>query len=288
MISDPFISATALAALFLILFAAERVVPMRKASCPLIRRLIVNIGISILAVGAAAAVVQPAAKAALGIAADREWGILHWIPLPDAAEFLVGFLLMDLTFYYWHLANHRIPWLWRFHNVHHIDPDLDVSTAFRFHCVEVVFSSGFRVIQIVLIGVSPFTFIAYELAFQMGTLFHHSNVRLPVWFERYLNYVLVTPRMHGIHHSEIRQEANSNFSVVFSGWDRLHQTLRLNVPQGAIAIGTPAYQSPGDNRFWRALVMPFRRQRQYWRRLDGLTREKSEGFVAAPPGRLCE
>ncbi|MGH7998479.1 MAG: sterol desaturase family protein, partial [Brasilonema sp.] len=188
--------------------------------------------------------------------------------LKEATQGVIAFLLMDLTFYYWHRANHRFPFLWRFHNVHHIDPDLDVSTGFRFHFVEIVLSAGFRVLQVALIGVSVETYIIYELVFQVNTLFHHSNVRLPLGVERLLNMILVTPRMHSIHHSQVHDETNSNFSVVFSWWDRLHQTLQLNVFQPDIDIGVPAYSSFEDNKLQHILIMPFQKQRDYWHRRD--------------------
>ena len=183
---------------------------------------------------------------------------------------------MDLTFYWWHVANHRIPFLWRFHNVHHIDPDLDVSTAFRFHFGEVAMSVGLRVGQVLLFGVSPLTFATYEVVFEMNTLFHHSNVRLPVAVERVLNKVLVTPRMHGVHHSAVREEDNSNFSVVFSWWDRIHRTLRLNIAQSRIVIGIPGYLDPTENRIERVLVLPFVRQNDYWRTAAGKLVVRSE------------
>ena len=176
---------------------------------------------------------------------------------------------MDLLFYWWHVANHRIPFLWRFHNVHHIDPDLDVSTAFRFHFGEIGMSAGFRALQIGVIGLSAPMFAAYELVFQANTLFHHSNVRLPIGVERWLALVLVTPRMHGIHHSQARDETNSNYSVVFSWWDRLHRTIGLNVPQADIVVGVPAYSGPDDNTISNTLLLPFRRQRDYWLLPDG-------------------
>jgi sterol desaturase/sphingolipid hydroxylase (fatty acid hydroxylase superfamily) len=98
-------------------------------------------------------------------------------------------------------------------------------------------------------------------------------VRLPVRVERWLNLILVTPRMHGIHHSEIRCENNSNFSVVFSWWDMLHRTLRLNVPQSQIVIGIPGYAEIADSKLGEALLIPFKRQRVYWRRADGTIAE---------------
>jgi sterol desaturase/sphingolipid hydroxylase (fatty acid hydroxylase superfamily) len=89
-------------------------------------------------------------------------------------------------------------------------------------------------------------------------------MRLPLRVERLLNQVLVTPRMHGIHHSVVQNETNSNYAVVFSWWDRLHRSLRLDVPQGAIVIGIPAYHTPADNTLWNVLLLPFRHQRDYW------------------------
>ena len=181
--------------------------------------------------------------------------------LPAAVQCGLAFLLMDLTFYYWHLANHKLAVLWRFHTVHHLDPDLDVSTALRFHPGEVLLSAGFRVLQVSLLGVSPLTCMLYEGVFQASTLFHHSNVRLPLRAERLLNLVLVTPRMHGIHHSVVAEETNANYATVFSWWDRLHRSMRLDVPQATLVIGVPAYHEPRDNAWWPVLTLPFRPQR---------------------------
>lgn len=271
-----------------LLFLLERRIPLRRAGQVLVRRLFINLCVSALAFGAALAVVQPAASWALRGASQRPFGLIHLLGLQPAGEFALAFLLMDLMFYYWHLANHRVRFLWRFHNVHHIDPDLDVSTAFRFHFGEIGLSAGFRVVQITLIGVSAWTYAIYELVFQANTLFHHSNVRLPIGVERLLNRVLVTPRMHGIHHSQVQGETNSNYSVVFPWWDRLHRTLGLNIPQSRIVIGIPGYSAPGDNRLWNALLLPFRRQRDYWRRPDGTTVERDPVVVRGDPTHLAE
>jgi sterol desaturase/sphingolipid hydroxylase (fatty acid hydroxylase superfamily) len=270
------------------LFALERFVPLRRVGRPLVGRLLVNLGISAFAFGAAMLLVRPAAQAAIGWSAQRPFGLIHLAEMPWAVQFIAAFLLMDLTFYWWHVANHRIPFLWRFHNVHHIDPDLDVSTAFRFHFGEVALSTVFRAIQVGAIGISAPTFAIYELVFQANTLFHHSNVRLPIAIERLLNLVLVTPRMHGIHHSQVREETNSNYSVVYSWWDRLHRSARLNVPQSAICVGVPAYVDPQDNSFRSALTLPFRRQRDYWCGADGATVRRDPGVVGDKGAGLAE
>ena len=276
-----------LGGLFVLLFIGERLIPLRQARAGLARRLLVNLSISALAIATAAALVQPAGAGALDFVSDRRFGLLNWIELPPAIGGIAAFLLLDLTFYYWHLANHKVLFLWRLHNVHHIDPDLDVSTAFRFHFGEVALSAGFRVAQIMVIGVSSLTFALYELVFQANTLFHHSNVRLPLGLERVLNGILVTPRMHGIHHSELRRENNSNYSVVFSWWDRLHRTLRLNVPQSQVVIGIPGYAEPHDNEVGRALAMPFAAQRDYWRKPDGTLAERREPEAEARPSEIA-
>jgi sterol desaturase/sphingolipid hydroxylase (fatty acid hydroxylase superfamily) len=256
-------------AFFVLLFVVERFFPLRKATRSLLARLFVNLAISLFAFVAAVCFLQPAVVSAFRWSAEKPFGLVHLVALPKPFLFVLSFLLMDLTFYYWHLANHRVPFLWRFHNVHHIDPDLDVSTAFRFHFGEIAFSAGFSLLQVSLIGPSAWAFAVYQLVFQAEVLFHHSNIRLPIGAERVLNKVLVTPRMHGIHHSQVRRENNSNFGTVFPWWDRVHRTLGVNIPQDEVIIGIPGYSLHEDNRFWNALLMPFRKQRDYWRRPDG-------------------
>lgn len=262
-------TALILAAAYGMFLVLERVFPLRRSTRPLLERLRINLTISALAIAAAAALVQPVAKLMLRWTDGQHFGLLQLMPLPAAVQFVLAFLLLDLSFYYWHRANHRFALLWRFHNVHHIDPDLDVSTGFRFHAGEVALSTGFRVVQLGLLGAPAWAFASYELVFQLVTLFEHSNLRLPLTLERRLNRVLVTPRMHGIHHSQVRRETDSNYSVVLPWWDWLHRTLRLNVPQAQIRIGVPAYSATSDNAVGRALALPLRRQRDYWRLPDG-------------------
>ncbi|MBI4625023.1 MAG: sterol desaturase family protein [Verrucomicrobia bacterium] len=271
--------------LLIVLFVLERRFPLRHSRAALLARLFVNGCVSLLAFVVAALVVRPAALHALDWAAERPFGLVHLLRLPAWAQFVFGFLLLDLFFYYWHRLNHQVPLLWRFHNVHHIDPALDVSTGFRFHFGEVFFSALFRVVQVSAIGMSFATFAAYELVFQANTLFHHSNLRLPLRLERWLNKAIVTPRMHGIHHSQVRHETNSNYGVVFPWWDRIHRTLGLNVPQSTIEIGIAGYSLPADNTLWSTVALPFSRQRDYWRKPDGSIPERRD---PGPPNRRHE
>ncbi len=278
--------AVAPAAVALLLFLAERRWPLRRPRAALLARLGVNVLVAALALAVAATVVRPLVLRVLGLAAEAPFGLLGWLTLPPLAEAVLAFLLLDLSFYWWHRVNHRVAFLWRFHNVHHFDPDLDLSTALRFHFVEIAFSAAFRVAQVVLLGLPVAVYWSYELCFQANTLFHHSNVRLPIGLERALNKVVVTPRMHGIHHSQVEREAMSNYGVLLPWWDRLHRTLRLNVPQRMIEIGVPGYALAEDNRPRTVFVAPFERQRDYWRRTDGTVVEREE--PGGPLTKLAE
>jgi len=247
---------------FAAIFILERRYPLRKKIRPL-KHLVINglfTGILLLV---AYLLVRPSIEGSFALVEEMSFGLISWLSLPGWAEAILAFCLLDLSFYYWHRVNHKITLLWRFHNIHHVDPELDVSTAFRFHFGEVAFSSGFRFLQIILIGPSLTVFLAYEAIFQIGTFFHHSNIRLPQKFESYLNMLIVTPRMHAIHHSQKKDETNSNFSVVFRIWDTLHRTLRLDTPAAQIRIGVPAYPEK-DNKLGSLILLPFRSQRSYW------------------------
>jgi sterol desaturase/sphingolipid hydroxylase (fatty acid hydroxylase superfamily) len=182
--------------------------------------------------------------------------------------FMIGFVLMDWAYYWWHYAMHAVPLLWRFHNVHHTDLDLDVTTAARFHFGEIIASVPFRVIVVVLFGIAPVTLLVFEILFESASLFHHSNWRLPLALERRLNRVIVTPRMHGIHHSIVRCETDSNWGTIFSWWDRLHRTLRVDLRQDELEIGVAPYRDERELTLTHLWAMPFRAQRE-WRLPDG-------------------
>jgi len=212
-----------LAGFFLLLLLLEALFPLRHRKWALVRRLIVNLCVSALAFTAAAWIVRPVGLSLAAWMSAKSFGLLHIVPLPAVVQFGLAFLLMDLTFYYWHLANHMLPVLWRFHNVHHIDPDLDVSTALRFHVGEVLLSAGFRALQVSLIGLPPLTYMIYERVFQASTLFQHSNIRLPLQVERLLNTVLVTPAC--------------TVSIILSSQGRPTRTTRSFSPGGTGSTG---------------------------------------------------
>jgi sterol desaturase/sphingolipid hydroxylase (fatty acid hydroxylase superfamily) len=219
-----------------------------------------------------------------GRVAEHRLGLLHVVPLPAVLGGVVGLLLLDYTTWVWHRLNHRVPVLWRFHSMHHTDLDLDATTSFRFHVGELLLSIVYRSTQVTVIGAGPWLVLIYEIVLDASTVFHHSNWRLPIAAERRLVVMVVTPRMHGIHHSIVERETNSNWSSILTWWDRLHGTLRLDVPQAAIVIGIPAYQRAEELTFGRLLAMPFRRQRASWRLPDGTRPDRA---ALSDPTRLA-
>ena len=229
---------------------------------------------------AEAPVVAPLAK----LVERRKLGLLKLVRLPAWLETTLAVVLLDYTLYVWHVLTHRVPLLWRFHVMHHADLELDASTALRFHFGELVLSVPWRAAQILFIGVSPFSLSIWQTLLLLSIMFHHSNVRLPIEVERRLNRLVVTPRMHGIHHSLIKEETNSNWSSGLTIWDWLHDTLRLNVPQSEITIGVPAYRDADELTLGQVLVMPFATQRPTWQLPDG--REPVRGSLAESPERL--
>jgi sterol desaturase/sphingolipid hydroxylase (fatty acid hydroxylase superfamily) len=277
-----------LVAVFMLLLTLEAVCPLRRRTRVRSQRLPVNFALTAGVMATGLWVVRPVALAASFWAVDRNFGILGLVKIPDPVAILLGLVLMDLTFYWWHRANHRFFLLWRFHGVHHLDPDLDVTTATRFHFGEVLYSTGFRVLQVGLLGVDAFTFLLYEAIYQVTNMFQHANLHLPLLLERALNKILVTPRMHGIHHSVVSDEVGSNFSVIFRWWDALHRTLKLDVPQQDIVIGVAGYLSPEHNRLWRLVVLPFRFSKNYWHWPDGSEPKRRPSATPGSPGIIVE
>jgi sterol desaturase/sphingolipid hydroxylase (fatty acid hydroxylase superfamily) len=248
---------------FAALTLAERARPLRGRVAPdTLRRLARNLVLA----GLSAAAVQIAERPLIGPLARaverRRWGLLPCLGLPGWAETAAAVLLMDYTLYLWHVMTHRVPLLWRFHQVHHADLDMDASTAIRFHFGEFVLGVPYRALQVALIGVGPQALALWQRLTLVEVLFHHSNLRLAPAVERQLVRLIVTPRMHGIHHSVVPGEMNANWSSGLTVWDRLHGTLTLNVPQAAVEIGVPEHRRPEEVTLPRLVAMPFGRQRR--------------------------
>ncbi len=150
---------------------------------------------------------------------------------------LLDLLILDAFTYWWHRANHRLPILWRMHEVHHLDQFLDASAAGRFHPFEVILSACVRGLVVFLLGVEVVSLLLFEALLVVFAIFHHSNLRLPAWLERPLSWIIVTPGLHWVHHHAVRADTDSNFAGILSLWDRVFGTRnpawrRLDMPIG--------------------------------------------------------
>jgi sterol desaturase/sphingolipid hydroxylase (fatty acid hydroxylase superfamily) len=217
----------------------ERRRPLRRRVQPVLPRTLRNLAMGVLSAATVAAIEAPLAQRAARIGADRDWGLVRRVPLPAGARTALSLVLLDYSLYVWHVLLHRLPLLWSAHRIHHLDRDLDASTALRFHVAELLLSVPWRVGQVIAIGVPGEVLTLWGRLTLLSVMFHHSNLRLTPRAERRLSRWVVTPHLHGIHHSERREEHDRNFSSGLAVWDMLHGTRRDDVPQDCILIGLP-------------------------------------------------
>ena len=184
-------------------------------------------------------------------------GLVRMAELPGAARVIVVFLLFDIWMYYWHMANHRFSFFWRFHRAHHSDIEMDTTTALRFHPGELFLSSFIRLPVLILIGMSFGELALFEVMLNISTLFHHSNLAVPEAWDRLLRVLIVTPNMHRVHHSVERDETNSNYTSLLSLWDRLAGTFRMREDTRTITLGLPSFREEKYQRLWGFLITPF-------------------------------
>ena len=176
----------------------------------------------------------------------------------SGVELVLVFVLFDIWMYFWHMANHRVAFLWRFHRAHHSDTEMDTTTALRFHPGELVLSTLVRLPVVIFLGMSFVHLVLFETVLNLSTLFHHSNLAVPEKWDRLLRMVMVTPNMHRVHHSVERFETNSNFTSILSFWDRLFRTFRTREDTRAITIGLPRFREAKYQRLWGFLITPLR------------------------------
>ena len=184
-------------------------------------------------------------------------GLLYRLGVDGWGNVLLTIVALDGVTYFWHRAYHGLPVMWRMHRVHHSDRDLDVTTSGRFHLTEMVLSAVFRLGVIALLGASVASVVIFEMVFGVLNQVEHANLHLPDRLDEILRWVFVTPDMHRIHHSQEKAHTNSNYSTIFSWWDRLFGTYVFGSEQRALTIGLPEYQRPGDVAFDKVLAMPF-------------------------------
>ena len=264
------ISAPVALGTFALLSWAERRRPLRQrveAGGPHLARNLALAGVSALAL---ALLERPVIGPLTRAVGRRRAGLLGRLRLPLWLEVPVAVALLDYTLYLWHVLTHRVPFLWRFHLVHHLDLDLDASTALRFHFGELSLSVAFRAAQVAVLGVAPLPLSIWQALLLVSILFQHSNLALEPGTEASLARFVTTPRLHGIHHAALLEETDSNWSSGLTVWDRLHGTLRFRRDEPR--TGVPAFRDGRELTLLRLLALPFRRQRP--------------AFIGAPPTRL--
>jgi sterol desaturase/sphingolipid hydroxylase (fatty acid hydroxylase superfamily) len=246
---------------FLLLFVAERWHPAAVAPAAMAGgwRLLRNGALWAITAALSPLLVVPLSAAA-ALAAPA-WRPLWW----SGAGGLVGDLvLLDLLLYWWHRANHRLPLLWRFHAIHHLDRCLDTTTALRFHAGEVLLSALARAAIILLLALPLASVVVFETLVLAATLFHHSNLRLAPRLERVLSWLVVTPSIHWVHHHRRRIDTDANYATVLSLWDRLFASRSRHRRTPDMAIGVEGRE---EETLLGLLAAPFRaqaRSRSIW------------------------
>lgn len=258
------VPALAIGATFVTLTAAEWIWSLRSRRECKGRRVARNLTVAAIAGGVMGALEEPAVYPVARWCVRRRVGVLRWLPMPESARILAAVILMDYSLYFWHVLTHRVPLLWKFHLPHHVDLDMDASTALRFHAGEMLFSVPFRMAQVLVLGASVRAYSCWQTATFVSILFHHSNLNLPRRIDDALALLVATPRLHGIHHDAVKAHTDSNWSSGLTLWDRLHGTFRRDVAQADVVPGVPAYQSPEDVTLPKVLLMPFQPQREDW------------------------
>lgn len=250
--------------LFAVLALTEALVPRRVRSQKRSQRWVTNWGITI----ANAVLLRVMAIAmpllAVGVAmdaADNGWGLFNALMLPGWIEVIAAILILDFVIWAQHLITHKVPLLWRLHRVHHADVDMDVTTAIRFHPVEIALSMALKIGVVYLLGPAAIAVILFEIILNGTAMFNHANIRLPLRVDAIVRRVLVTPDMHRVHHSVHRKEHDSNYGFALSIWDQMFGTYIAQPAEGHddMAVGLE-WQDERPARLGWSLSLPFVRK----------------------------
>jgi sterol desaturase/sphingolipid hydroxylase (fatty acid hydroxylase superfamily) len=257
---EPLIRLVAFAGIFAAMAVWEVLAPRRDQKLGRGTRWPSNIGIVVLDT-VLVRLVFPTTTVGLALVAEaRGWGLFHALDLPGWASVPIAVAALDLAIYLQHVLFHAVPALWRLHRMHHADLDIDVTTGARFHPIEILLSMGIKLGVVAALGTPAVAVLAFEVLLNATSMFNHSNVRMPIWLDRVLRWIVVTPDMHRVHHSIIARETNSNFGFNLPWWDRLFGTYRDQPEAGheTMTIGIEQFRDPAEQRLDRMLTQPFR------------------------------
>ena len=250
--------------LFALLALVETLAPRRVRSQARRRRWVTNWGMTLantLTIRLMAFVLPVLAVTAAIDAQAQGWGLFNALNWPYWVEFVLAVLILDFIIWAQHLITHKVPLLWRLHRVHHADVDMDVTTAIRFHPVEIALSMLIKIGAVYLLGPAAWAVVAFEIILNGTAMFNHANIRLPLWLDAIVRQVLVTPDMHRVHHSVHRHEHDSNYGFALSIWDRMFRTYIPQPAAGhdAMQVGLE-WQDDRPSRLGWSLSLPFARK----------------------------
>jgi sterol desaturase/sphingolipid hydroxylase (fatty acid hydroxylase superfamily) len=247
------------AAIFFVVAQSENIAPRRILLKSKFKRWISNLGMQIIDV-VVLLLIFPIFPVGLAVLCEqRGWGLLNYFHIIQPVALIVGVLALDFVIYLQHMVFHFVPVLWRVHKVHHTDQDIDVTTALRFHPLEIILSLLIKFAAVAAIGAPPLSVLIFEVLLNGASMFNHGNVRIPLSFDRIIRLVFVTPDMHRVHHSVIAQETNSNYGFCFSWWDRIFGTYKAQPQEGheKMKIGLNGYHDDRSLQLSALLTMPF-------------------------------
>lgn len=243
---------TAILGSIIIFGILENLFPFFCYKQSLINRISTNFGLGVLNAIAASLTTVWFSK---WLQEQTTWSGLFQGIQPTWLVAILSILLLDMYMYFWHRLMHTLPIAWRFHSVHHTDRSMNVSSAYRFHAIEVILSYLPKISLIWLLGIAPNHLLIYELAFMVVIVFHHSNWAIPYQVDKFLSYFIVTPNYHRVHHSQLVEETNSNYASLLTIWDRIFQSFRYSKKPETIQIGL--IEEPKELNVLKLLSLPF-------------------------------
>jgi sterol desaturase/sphingolipid hydroxylase (fatty acid hydroxylase superfamily) len=249
--------------IFLLMVCLEYVKPRRILSIGRKPRWLINLGLAALNMVIMRFSIGALAYLTAITAQKQGLGLLNLLNLPVWLNILIALLFLDVAIYAQHVLAHKWSLLWRLHQVHHTDIDIDATTAVRFHPLEIMLSMLYKMICVFIIGANPTAVVIFEVILNAAATFNHSNVYIPSALEQKLRYFLVTPDMHRIHHSVVPKETDSNYGFSISCWDRLFKTYiaEPQSPQTQMAIGLAGFRHAQELSFFQLLLLPFQKMK---------------------------
>ena len=249
--------------LFVVFAGLEALAPRRPRIVPVGGRWFTNLSITVLNTVALRGLALAMPFLAVGAAVDswaNGWGMLNNVMWPLWVEILAAILILDFAIWAQHWVTHKVPLFWRFHRMHHADRDMDVTTALRFHPFEILASMALKIGLIYLLGPLAVAVVVFEVLLNATAMFNHANIALPVWLDRVIRLILVTPDMHRVHHSVIRAEHDRNFGFALSIWDRVFGTYLAQPSKGhaGMTVGLE-WQDDAPAKLGWSLLLPFRK-----------------------------